>query len=181
MSSQESNPKTKGQWLAAEATVKAKSGSFEEAINLLNEAIDLDPSDFRYFNNRCWCYLKVKQPENAHSDAKEAIKLNPFKWKGYFNRGRALIGLKRYAEAERSFKTAKELSGDDSKHDFAEEIRKVQYLSSIKDYMDPKSEEIKKVPQKDGKSDEFLRKFWNECGLKTSWLIGYCLCNWMWY
>ena len=33
------DPKIRSQWLAAEATVKAKGGSFKEAIELLSEAI----------------------------------------------------------------------------------------------------------------------------------------------
>lgn len=162
--------RVKGQRLAAEATIKAKNGLFEEAIHLLNQAIELDSNDHRYFNNRCWCHFKTKQIEKALSDAQESITLNPFKWKSYFNKGRVLVGLKRYSDAERSFRTAKGLAGFDCKQNFDEEIRKVKYLESIKECMDPSSGDeekpAKNSPQEQNtEPDNFLDHFWNQTTL----------------
>lgn len=156
-------PKIRSQWLAAEATVKAKGGSFKEAIELLNEAISIDPDGFRYFNNRCWCYLKMKEREKSFTDAETAIRLNPFEWKGFFNRARALVRLKRYAEAGRSFKAAKDLAASPV-HNSDEEIRKVRYLVSIRECMDPvkDSEAQQRRGLEQSEKDPFLDRFWSE-------------------
>lgn len=51
-----------------------------------------------------------------------------------------MVRLKRYSEAERSFKAAKDSAVTSSVHNFDEEIRKVRYLISIRECMDPVTE-----------------------------------------
>ena len=106
----------------------------------------------------------MKEPEKSFTDAEEAIRLNPFKWRGFFNRARALVGLKRYDEAERSFKAAKDLAVTSSLHNFDEEIRKVRYLASIRECMDPvkESESQQRRGLDQSEKDPFLDRFWSE-------------------
>eukprot|EP00914_Ancora_sagittata_P033537 GHVO01067610.1.p1 GENE.GHVO01067610.1~~GHVO01067610.1.p1 ORF type:complete len:624 (+),score=59.61 GHVO01067610.1:89-1960(+) len=89
--------------LAIRGNQMANSGHYQAAIDLFSEAVRLDSGDFRFFGNRSFCYDRVHQFERALKDAEKAINLSPEWPKGYFRKGRALAGLKLYAEAEQAF------------------------------------------------------------------------------
>nr|XP_033796956.1 uncharacterized protein LOC117359008 isoform X2 [Geotrypetes seraphini] len=78
-------------------------GKYSQAVELFSEAIKLDPEDHRYFGNRSYCYEQLKHYKEALLDAETAIRLSTNWPKGYFRKGRALLGIKKYIEAEAAF------------------------------------------------------------------------------
>ncbi|XP_064601686.1 uncharacterized protein LOC135467776 isoform X2 [Liolophura sinensis] len=89
--------------LAIRGNEMAQLGHYSAAIDLFTEAIKLDPSDFRFFGNRSYCFDRIQQYDKALRDAEKAILLSPDWPKGYFRKGRALAGLKFNADAEQAF------------------------------------------------------------------------------
>ncbi|RWS06464.1 LON peptidase N-terminal domain and RING finger protein 1-like protein [Dinothrombium tinctorium] len=108
----------------AMANNRVKQGDFKGAIKLYSLAISLNNEDFRFFCNRSFCYEHLKQYKLALSDADQAIRLLPFRPKPHFMRGKALIGLRRYEEAEREFKLAEKMDPDC--RDYHEEMVKLR-------------------------------------------------------
>ncbi|XP_077992391.1 uncharacterized protein LOC144446493 [Glandiceps talaboti] len=89
--------------IAVRGNEMANLGHYTAAIDLFTQAIKLDPRDFRFFGNRSFCYDRLGQYDKALKDADKAISLAKEWPKGYFRKGRALAGLKLYAEAEGAF------------------------------------------------------------------------------
>ncbi|CAL1261863.1 unnamed protein product [Larinioides sclopetarius] len=89
--------------LAVRGNEMANLGYYSEAAELFSESIKLDPSDHRFYGNRSYCYDRLTLFEKAFKDAEKAIALSPAWPKGYFRKGRALLGLKKYALAELCF------------------------------------------------------------------------------
>lgn len=79
-------------------------GRYKEAVQAFTEAIKLNPREHRLFGNRSYCYEKLQQYQEALRDAQMALELQPNWPKGFFRKGKALWGLKRYAEARDTFK-----------------------------------------------------------------------------
>uniref|UniRef100_A0A665UF21 Uncharacterized protein n=1 Tax=Echeneis naucrates TaxID=173247 RepID=A0A665UF21_ECHNA len=71
------------------------------ALDMFTEAIHCDPRDHRFYGNRSYCYWCLDQYSSALTDAQRSIDLAPDWPKGYFRKGCALMGLKRYSEAEK--------------------------------------------------------------------------------
>ncbi|XP_029465975.1 protein STIP1 homolog isoform X3 [Rhinatrema bivittatum] len=78
-------------------------GKYSQAVELFSEAIKLEPEDHRYFGNRSYCYEQLKRYQEALLDAETAIRLSSNWPKGYFRKGRAMLGIKKYMEAEAAF------------------------------------------------------------------------------
>lgn len=112
--------------LAAQATDKLKEGRFEEGIQLLTRAIQMDDSDYRFYCNRSWGYTKIHMYKEALDDASKSIMLNPFRWRPHVSRGKALAGLKRYTEAQEAFQMAQKIKPDG--HDFQLEMARIHHL-----------------------------------------------------
>ncbi|XP_013399477.1 uncharacterized protein LOC106165708 isoform X2 [Lingula anatina] len=89
--------------LAIRGNEMANLGHYNAAIDLFTEAIKLDSRDFRFFGNRSYCFDRLQQYEKALRDADKAIHLAIDWAKGFFRKGRALAGLKLYADAEQAF------------------------------------------------------------------------------
>ncbi|XP_059142546.1 nucleolin-like isoform X2 [Physella acuta] len=89
--------------LAIRGNEMAQVDQYTAAIQLFTEAISLDPTDFRFFGNRSYCFDRIEQYEKALRDADRAIKLDKDWPKGYFRKGRALAGLKMFGDAEKAF------------------------------------------------------------------------------
>ncbi|CAI5785022.1 repeat 31 isoform X1 [Podarcis lilfordi] len=81
----------------------AKQGGYQEAVLLFTEAVKLNPREYRFFGNRSFCYERLCCYAEALRDAQVALSLHPGWPKGLFRKGKALMGLKRYAEAVRTF------------------------------------------------------------------------------
>ncbi|XP_044874949.1 tetratricopeptide repeat protein 31 isoform X3 [Mauremys mutica] len=89
--------------LAGYGNEAAARGCFQEAVLFFTEAVKLNPREHRLFGNRSYCYERMQQYDKALSDAHVALSLLPGWPKGFFRKGKALMGLKRYAEAKSTF------------------------------------------------------------------------------
>ncbi|CAB1343872.1 unnamed protein product [Coregonus sp. 'balchen'] len=89
-----------------------QEGQYSQAIIMFTEAIKYDPKDYRFFGNRSYCYSCLEQYPQALSDAERSIQLAPDWPKGYFRKGSALIGMKRYSEAEKAMEQVLKLDKD---------------------------------------------------------------------
>ncbi|XP_067935855.1 uncharacterized protein [Watersipora subatra] len=93
----------KSRQIAHNGNLAAHNGDYPEAIAQFTEAIKLEPSDYRFYGNRSYCYDRIMVFDKALSDADKCIELSPEWPKGYFRRGRALAGLKLFSDAEKAF------------------------------------------------------------------------------
>ncbi|KAG8179436.1 hypothetical protein JTE90_026331 [Oedothorax gibbosus] len=112
--------------IALRGNTMASNGHYSEAVELFSESIKMDPSDHRFYGNRSYCYDRLGQFERALKDAEKSISLCPVWPKGYFRKGRALLGLKKYAEAENCFVEVLRL--DEECDDAVSELRNVKIL-----------------------------------------------------
>uniref|UniRef100_A0A8C6U3B2 RRM domain-containing protein n=1 Tax=Neogobius melanostomus TaxID=47308 RepID=A0A8C6U3B2_9GOBI len=104
----------------------ATAGNFKLAVKYFTDAIKFNPTEFRLFGNRAFCYEKMQDFDKALNDAEISISMCPGWVKGLFRKGRALAGLKRYEEAARAFKEVVKL--DSSCAEAAQELVRVQSL-----------------------------------------------------
>ncbi|XP_023248769.1 STI1-like protein [Seriola lalandi dorsalis] len=89
-----------------------QQGQYSQAVHMFTEAIYCDPRDHRFYGNRSYCYWCLEQYHSALSDAQRSIELAPDWPKGYFRKGCALMGLKRYSEAEKEMEQVLKLDQD---------------------------------------------------------------------
>ncbi|XP_024916717.1 hsp70-Hsp90 organizing protein [Cynoglossus semilaevis] len=89
-----------------------QEGQYAQAVIMFTEAIRCDPKDNRFFGNRSYCYYCLEQYPPALADAERAIQLAPDWPKGYFRKGSALMGMKRYSEAETAMEQVLKLDKD---------------------------------------------------------------------
>ncbi|XP_037541544.1 stress-induced-phosphoprotein 1 [Nematolebias whitei] len=89
-----------------------QEGQYAHAVVLFTEAIKCDPNDYRFFGNRSYCYYCLEQYSKALADAEYSIQLAPEWPKGHFRKGSALMGLKRYSEAEKAMEHVLKLDKD---------------------------------------------------------------------
>uniref|UniRef100_A0A8C7KD89 Zgc:123010 n=1 Tax=Oncorhynchus kisutch TaxID=8019 RepID=A0A8C7KD89_ONCKI len=89
-----------------------QEGQYSQAVVMFTEAIKYDPKDYRFFGNRSYCYSCLEQYPQALSDAERSIQLAPDWPKGHFRKGSALIGMKRYSEAEKAMEQVLKLDKD---------------------------------------------------------------------
>ncbi|GIX90306.1 tetratricopeptide repeat protein 31 [Caerostris darwini] len=99
---------------------------YSEAAEFFTESIKLDPSDHRFYGNRSYCYDRMGLYEKALKDAEKSIALSPVWPKGYFRKGRALLGLKKFAVAEQCFVEVMKLDNDCE--EAISELRKAKIL-----------------------------------------------------
>lgn len=75
----------------------------EEAEQLLNQALRIDPEYSDAFTNRGIIYHRRKQMDRAIQNATEALRWNPYNPSAWNNRGNAFIELKLFNKAEADF------------------------------------------------------------------------------
>ncbi|NXI61025.1 TTC31 protein, partial [Anseranas semipalmata] len=112
--------------LAGHGNEAAQEGRYAEAVQAFTEAVKLNPREHRLFGNRSYCYEKLQQYEEALTDAQMALGLQPHWPKGFFRKGKALRGLKRYAEAVDTFEELLRLDG--ARADAAAQLRACRVL-----------------------------------------------------
>ncbi|XP_040893094.1 hsp70-Hsp90 organizing protein 1-like isoform X2 [Toxotes jaculatrix] len=101
--------KRRGEVLTEQGIQMFGQGRFSQAVDVFTEAIHCDPKDHRFYGNRSHCYWCLEQYSSALTDAQRSIELAPDWPKGYFRKGCALMGLKRYSEAEKAMEQVLEL------------------------------------------------------------------------
>ncbi|XP_030012639.1 hsp70-Hsp90 organizing protein 1 isoform X3 [Sphaeramia orbicularis] len=89
-----------------------QEGQYAQAVSMFTEAIKCDPKDYRFFGNRSYCYICLEQYPQALADAERSIQLAPDWPKGHFRKGSALMGMKRYSEAEKAMEQVLKLDKD---------------------------------------------------------------------
>ncbi|CAB1418848.1 unnamed protein product [Pleuronectes platessa] len=102
----------------------ASSGDFNTAVKFFTDAIKYNPTEFKLFGNRSFCFEKMQEYEKALTDAELCVNLCPGWVKGLFRKGRALAGLKRYREAAQAFGEVLKLDG--SYAEAAQELMRVK-------------------------------------------------------
>ncbi|XP_068183161.1 uncharacterized protein zgc:123010 isoform X2 [Antennarius striatus] len=99
--------------LTAEKGIKlVQAGHYTQAVLMFTEAIKCDPKDNRFFGNRSYCYYCLELYPQALADAERSIQLAPDWPKGHFRQGSALMGMKRYGEAEKAMEQVVKLDRD---------------------------------------------------------------------
>ena len=82
-----------------------KQGKFEPSVNAYSKAIELDPADATFYNNRAAALLKLFRFEEAEADCDRVLHLGKdFNVKALLRRGAAREALKKYMEAEKDYK-----------------------------------------------------------------------------
>nr|XP_046257563.1 hsp70-Hsp90 organizing protein isoform X2 [Scatophagus argus] len=89
-----------------------QEGQYAQAVAMFTDAIKCDPKDNRFFGNRSYCYYCLEQYPQALADAERSIQLAPDWPKGHFRQGSALMGMKRYSEAEKAMEQVLKLDKD---------------------------------------------------------------------
>ncbi len=84
--------------------VSLKAKNFPDAIAMYGEAIALDPSNHIFFSNRSAAHLSDDNAVAALADGAESVRLKPDWPKGYGRKGAALRALKRYNDAEATYR-----------------------------------------------------------------------------
>ncbi|XP_028823628.1 tetratricopeptide repeat protein 31 [Denticeps clupeoides] len=96
--------------LAVERGIRlVQERKYSQAVIMFTEAIKYDSSDYRFFGNRSYCHECLEEYPLALSDAETAIRLAPEWPKGYYRQGSALMGMKRYSEAEKAMEKVLQL------------------------------------------------------------------------
>jgi tetratricopeptide (TPR) repeat protein len=119
--------KKKSESLSTIGNKCANSGQYLEAIRFYSKAIALYDEDYRLYCNRSYCYERLMNYEDSLADALRSVILMPNKPKPYFRQGKALMGLKRYTDAEKAF--IKILQIDPNCEDTKKELMKTRYLA----------------------------------------------------
>lgn len=112
--------------LALIGNKQATAGNFKLAVKYFTDAIKFNPTEFRLFGNRAFCFEKMQEFDKALNDAELSLSMSPGWVKGLFRKGRALAGLKRYEEAASAFKEVIKL--DSSYTEANQELVRMQIL-----------------------------------------------------
>ncbi|XP_074518378.1 uncharacterized protein LOC141784438 [Halichoeres trimaculatus] len=104
----------------------ASAGDYKTAVQYFTDAIKFNPTEFKLFGNRSFCFEKMQEYEKALADAELSLSMRPGWVKGLFRKGRALAGLKRYEEASQAFREVLKLDG--SYAEAAQELMRMQIM-----------------------------------------------------
>lgn len=106
---------------------KEKSNDVYTAIIYLTKAIELNPTEFRFYCNRSICLQQANRLNEALDDANSAINLNPNARKPYIRKAEILCLLSKYNEAENALNYCLRLKGatDIPIHVVQDEIQKL--------------------------------------------------------
>lgn len=94
---------------------------YEDAINCYSKAIIKNPDIAHYFTNRALCYLKLLKWDNATTDCRRALDMDPNLVKGHFFLGQALKEIGNLDEAIKHLQRALDLSKE-QKLNFGDDI-----------------------------------------------------------
>jgi len=103
-----------------------QKGNNAEAVKCYSKAIEIDPNNHVYFTNRATAYAAMQEWEKALPDADKAVTLKNDWVKGWFRKGQALVGLKRYDDAVDAYKRAVEL--DPKNEDVTSRLKEAENL-----------------------------------------------------
>lgn len=87
--------------------------NYPEAIALYSKAIELRPEDAILYSNRSMCHLGMSNASQSLEDAEKAVAFDSSYVKGYYRKGMALVGLKRYSAARDALRKGLDLAPGD--------------------------------------------------------------------
>eukprot|EP00929_Paragymnodinium_shiwhaense_P024992 TRINITY_DN15225_c1_g1_i1.p1 TRINITY_DN15225_c1_g1~~TRINITY_DN15225_c1_g1_i1.p1 ORF type:complete len:647 (+),score=145.61 TRINITY_DN15225_c1_g1_i1:104-2044(+) len=121
--------------LKTQANQAFSAGDYKKAIQLYDEAIDLDPDNHAYYANKAFAQTKLENYAAAVRDATTAIELSPKYIKGYWRRGCAHQAQGNLELAMVDFQTAAKLepANADTKvrlHDVEKALKAEQFASA---------------------------------------------------
>ncbi|XP_044760730.1 E3 ubiquitin-protein ligase CHIP [Coccinella septempunctata] len=147
---------------------------YEEAINCYSKAIIKKPDVPHYFTNRALCHLKLSRWNDACTDCRRALDMDPCLVKGHFFLGQALLELESYDESIKHLQRASDLAkeqkmnfGDDiasqlrsarKKRFSIQEERRIAQEIEMQTYLTRLIEEDKEKQIKEITSDDDIRK-----------------------
>jgi Flp pilus assembly protein TadD len=102
---------------------------YDQAIAILDQAIQIDPNNALAYNYRGIAYYRSKSYEEALADFNKAIQLNPNLAMAYNNRAYAYFRKKDYSKAEKDLLKAQALNCNISK-EFLRNLRLRQMTGS---------------------------------------------------
>ncbi|KAM9335480.1 uncharacterized protein ABDE67_020465 [Symphorus nematophorus] len=117
--------------LASFGNQLASVGDFSMAVKYFTDAIKYNPTEFKLFGNRSYCFERMQEYMKALTDAELSLSMCPGWVKGLFRKGRALAGLKRYEEAAQAFREVLKLNS--SCAEAAQELMRVQ-ITQLMEY-----------------------------------------------
>ena len=139
------------------------SKNFDDAIKLLNEAINFEPNNSLAYNNIGIVYADMEQYEKAIEYYDKALQILPTYTEVYNNRGNAYKKLKNYDNAIADYKTALSQKLDDKNADV---YLWSAYLESKK-FNDAVEFYNKRVKNNKNESESWLRLGWSLNELKN--------------
>ncbi|XP_047055681.1 serine/threonine-protein phosphatase 5-like [Lolium rigidum] len=103
--------------MAEELKLKAneafKANKFSQAVDLYDQAIELNSSNAVYWANRAFAHTKLEEYGSAVQDATKAIEIDPKYSKGYYRRGAAHLAMGKFKEALKDFQQVKRICPND--------------------------------------------------------------------
>eukprot|EP00795_Rhopilema_esculentum_P013731 gene13731-4651_t len=111
------------------------SKDYTGAIKLYSEAIDLQPTNFAYYGNRCACYIMTKDYQSALNDARKSTAYNSNFTKGYLREAKCHMTLGSASFAKRCLLKALEIdpSNPQAKTDIKTANAMMQFESQAQD------------------------------------------------
>jgi tetratricopeptide (TPR) repeat protein len=103
-------PSKQGRRIFHRANVQLKQRHYQVSVNLLEQALALDPGYWGAVNNLGYTYLKLEQQEVAEHTFEQAIQLDPENSIGYVNLSVAALNQQDYCVAENAARTALRLN-----------------------------------------------------------------------
>jgi len=94
----------KAEQLKTQANEFFAKGKYKQALELYDQAIELNPNSAIYYNNRAFTYFKLEQYGGAIADATKSIELDKTYAKAYYRRASAYLALGKYKDGLRDFK-----------------------------------------------------------------------------
>jgi len=92
------------------AVFYTKLGQYRRAIKNLNDAIILNPNDYKSYNDRGNIYFTIRYLQNAFKDYDKSIHLNPNFIDAYINRGNIYTELRQFQNAINDYNLALHLN-----------------------------------------------------------------------
>lgn len=147
--------------LATIGNKQAAAGNFKLAVKYFTDAIKFNPTEYRLFGNRAFCFEKMQEFDKALNDAELSLSMSPRWVKGLFRKGRALAGLRRYEEAANAFREVIKL--DSTCAEANQELVRMQILQLMEyGFTQDQCSKALIIHGSVDKAWEFLSKFKNQ-------------------
>ncbi len=102
------------EWNYAERVDKVNSGDIEGGIQLINQAISIDPYDSEKLHARGQLNAALKKPVEAILDYKKAISITPNVFQYHYNLGNVYMDFRQFQDAYNCYTNAAELNPNDA-------------------------------------------------------------------